>query len=235
MSITLDPDRPGLFAASGSSTLVVSFERVEPVISVPLPTVPGLGIGALPTLPTLPTLPVERPEPLPIGRPEGLPQSDQPVTALERVPLPERWEVLKTADRGVRPEQLQLPDRPVITLRTDAARGENAPTLEQALDKLVQRLDTNDNGNVSLGEITELLGPLGKNIVVKTVLGRMFDHLDTDDSGGLTATELATLLRSRDADGDGRIERGEMPAINAGDVVALIGLLLLPATPFGGG
>ena len=138
---------------------------------------------------------------------------------------------LTPADLG--PELAQQGLAPVlaVTLQGGPVAAQppraNGVAIDDVVASLTDRFDANDNGALTLAELLAVLDPRGHRQKLEDRLTELVAAVDTSDDGAMSEAELTAAVASLDANGNGRLDRGDhVPGPASPDEIDLVGVLL---------
>jgi Ca2+-binding EF-hand superfamily protein len=104
---------------------------------------------------------------------------------------------------------------------------ENGVAIDDVVASMLDRFDGNGNGALTLSELLAELDPRGHRQKLQDVLTSLVGAVDTNDDGAMSEAELTAAVSSLDANGNGRLDRGDnVQGPGSADEVDLVGVLL---------
>ena len=99
--------------------------------------------------------------------------------------------------------------------------------VEDVVASLIDRFDGDANGALTLAELLAVLDPHGHRQKLDAALTSLVPGVDADGDGAMSEPELNAAVASLDANGNGRLDRGDhVPGPASPDEIDLIGVLL---------
>ncbi len=103
----------------------------------------------------------------------------------------------------------------------------HAPTVDDVVNALIKRFDTNADQGISLTELLAVLDPQARHAKVDDAMQSLVTAVDTDHNGVMSAAEIKAAVTALDDNHDGRVSHDDhVPGPPSGDAVDLVGLLL---------
>ncbi|WP_284614709.1 EF-hand domain-containing protein [Aquabacterium humicola] len=109
------------------------------------------------------------------------------------------------------------------------------PTIEQASDRLFTAFDTDDDGKITVAEVTGVVDPAGVHgNGLATIVARVIGLVDDDGDGAMSTAEVDATLAAFDRNGDGSLTPADLGEAMAHDGrLPMLALLLQPGPPPG--